>query len=145
VVAKALQRGDRRHRHGGRLLKRQLGGLGRHDVHWHRGVFGEAPVPVVKEIGIDLIARLEPGDAAAGRLDLPGNVYAEDLVLGPQQPQGGAREQGLAAHYMPVRGVDRRCQDLHQDFPGGRNWGVDLRHPQCLRRAVPVIDECLYG
>jgi hypothetical protein len=62
VAAQALQRGDRRHRDGGRLLERQAGGLRRQGGRWHQGVFGEAAVPVVQEVGIDLIAGLEPGD-----------------------------------------------------------------------------------
>ena len=32
----------------------------------------------------------------------------------PQQPQGGAREQGLATRGMPVRCSDRYCQHLHR-------------------------------
>jgi hypothetical protein len=42
-----------------------------------------------------LFAGLEPGNAAADRLHLPGNVDAEDLMFRPQQSQGGARQQGL--------------------------------------------------
>jgi len=70
-----------------------------------------------------------------------GNIDAEDLMFRPQQPQGGAREQGLAAYGMPVRRIDRYCQHLHQDFTGVRRRLADLRHPTRLRRPVLVIDE----
>src|SRR4029450_12616990 len=45
-------------------------------------VSGEPAVAVVQEVGVDLVAGLEPGDAAADRLHPPGDVDAEDLVLG---------------------------------------------------------------
>jgi hypothetical protein len=81
----------RRYRNCGRFLERQVRRLQRHDVRRHRNVFGKAAVAVVQEIGVDLVAGLEPGNAAAGRLHLPGNVDAEDLMFRPQQSQGGAR------------------------------------------------------
>ena len=130
VVAKALECGHRRHRNRGRFLERQVRRLQRHNVHRHRHVFGEAAVAVVQEVGVDLVAGLEPGDAAADRLDLPGDVDAEDPMFRPQQAQGGAREDGLAAHGMPVRRIDGCCQHLHQDLVGVRRRLVDLRHPK---------------
>jgi hypothetical protein len=62
----------------------------------------------------------------------------------PQQPQGGAREEGLAAHGMPVRCIDGYCPHLHQDFTGVRRRLAGLRHPKRLRRPVLVIDERLH-
>jgi hypothetical protein len=140
-VAKALESGDRRHRHGGRFLERQARRLQRHGVQGHRDILGEAAVAVVQEVGVDLVARLEPGDAAADRRHLPGDVDTEDPVLGPQQAQGGPGEQGLAAQHVPVGGVDRCCQHLDQDLVGVRGGLVDLRHPECLRRPVLLVDE----
>ena len=144
MVAKALECGYRRHRNCGRFLERQVRRLQRHDVDWHRNVFCKAAVSVVQEIGIDLVAGLELGNAAADRLDLPGNVDAEDLMFRPQQAQGGAREKGLAAHGMPVRRIDGYCQHLHQDFIGVRRRPLDLRHPKRLRRPVLLPYERLH-
>jgi hypothetical protein len=95
VVAETLEGGDRRHRHGRRLLERQAGRLQRHGVHRHRGVFGEAAVAVVQEVGIDLVAGLEPGDAAAGRLHLPGDVDARILWFGRSRPRVARENRGL--------------------------------------------------
>ena len=144
MVAKALECGHRRHRNRSRFLERQVRRLQRHDVNWHRNVFCEAAVAVVQEIGVDLVAGLEPGDAAADRLHLPGNVDAEDRVFWPQQAQGGAREEGLAAHGMPVRRIDGYCQHLHQDLIGVRRRLVDLRHPKRLWRPVLFLRDCLH-
>ena len=83
-MAKPLERGHRRHRHRSRLLERQVRRLQRHDVHRRRSVFGEGAVAVVQEIRIDLGTRREPGNAAADRLHLPGDVDAQDLVFRPQ-------------------------------------------------------------
>jgi hypothetical protein len=144
VVAEALEGGDRGHRHGRRFLERQAGRLQRHSVHRHRGVVGKAAVAVVQEVGVDLVAGLEPGGAAAGRLDLPGDVDAQDLVLRSQQAQGGAGEQGLAPHDMPVGCVHGHCPHLDQDVIGVGGGLVDLGHPKCLRRPVPLVDERLH-
>ena len=50
---------------------------------------------MVQEIGIDLVAGLEPGNAAADRLHLPGNVDAEDPMFRPQQPRVARENSGL--------------------------------------------------
>jgi hypothetical protein len=144
-AAKALEGGDRRHRDRRRLLERQVGRLRRH--HPYRGghVFGEAAVAVVEEVGVDLVAGLEPADPGADRLHLPGDVHTEDLVLGPQQAQGGPGEQRLAAQQVPVGRVDRCRQHLDQDLVGGRRGPDDLGHPKPLRRPVPLVDERLHA
>ncbi len=76
MVAQALECGYRRHRNCGRVLERQVRRLQRHDVRRPRNVFCKAAVAVVQEIGIDLVARLESGDAATDRLHLPGDIDA---------------------------------------------------------------------
>jgi hypothetical protein len=83
VVAKALERGDRRHGNGGRFLERQAGRLRGHDGHGYGNVFGKAAVAVVQEVGVDVVPRLEPGGVAADRLHLPGDVNAEDFMSWP--------------------------------------------------------------
>lgn len=61
----------------------------------HRNVFGKAAVTVVQEIGIDLVAGLEPGNAAADRLHLPGNVDAEDLMFRRSNTRVARENRGL--------------------------------------------------
>src|SRR5829696_4632924 len=106
---------------------------------------GTAAVAMVQKVGIDLVAGREPGDAATDRFDLPGNVDAEDLVFRPQQPQGGPREEGLAAQDMPVGRIDRDRPHLDQDLTGTRGRLVDLDHPKRLRRPIPLVNERLHG
>jgi hypothetical protein len=144
VAAEALEGGGCRHRDRGRLLERQAGRLGGDDRHRHRHVLGEAAVAVVEQVGVDRVAGLEPGNAAAHRLDLPGDVDPEDLLLGSQQPQGGPGERRLAPQHMPVGSVDRCCQHLDQGLPGVRDRLVDLGHPKALRWPIPLIDERLH-
>ena len=122
--------------------RRQPGGPAPPDRH--RNVFCEAPVAVIQEIGIDLVADFELRYAAADGLYQSGNVAAEDPIFRPQQAQGGAGEEGLAAQATPVRRIHGDCQHLHEYLLGLRCRFLGLRQPKRLRRSVPLPHECLH-
>jgi len=82
-MAKSLKCGYRGHRNCSRLLERQIRRLHCHDLQGHCDELCESPETMIEEIGIDLVAGLELGNAAANGLHLPGNVTTDDPVFRP--------------------------------------------------------------
>jgi len=76
LVAETLERGDRRHWHGGRLLERQVAGL-----HGDRvpdtDVLGQGAAPAAE----DLVPRLNVPDVSADRFHRPGEVDSQSGAL----------------------------------------------------------------
>jgi len=102
--------------------ERQVRWLQRQDLHRHRDIFGKAAVSALQEVGIDLVAGPDPGDAAADRLHLPDSVDTEDLLLGRSNP-GWPVRTGLAAQGIQVRGIDRYPSTFTRTSPASARAG----------------------
>jgi hypothetical protein len=92
----------------------------------------------------DHVADLQVGDARTDGLDDAGDVGAGDAVLRPTQPVGQAREEGLAPHHVPVRGVEADGLHAHEHLVLGRDRGLDLVEDEQVGTAVAVLGECLH-
>jgi hypothetical protein len=80
---------------------------------------------MIQEVGVDLVAGLQPICIACNLFDLSGDVDAEASMLGPQQAEGQTRERGLAAHRVPVGRIDRYRSDPDQRLMSA---GARFRH-----------------
>jgi hypothetical protein len=88
-----------------------------------------------------VVTHLELGDGRADCLDLPRQLRAGDLPLGPQQAGDKAADEVLGAALRRIGPVDRRGVDLDEDFVVLGDRPLDLFQPQNLRRPVPVVDD----
>lgn len=68
----------------------------------------------------DAIARLERCDVHAHRLDLPGEVHAEDRALWPEEPREEPDEKRVWAKHAAIGPADRGRMDSDQDL--ARLW-----------------------
>ena len=142
LVAKALQRGERRHGHGRRLLERHVRRL-RHDrsLLANAHVLGEGAVSPAEH----LVTRSKLRDVLADRLHRPGEVDAESLVsFGLRSPIVRARDPRPAGHAVPVRWVHRSRANPHQHLVVGGRRLLDLPKLENVGRAEPVSDDRLH-
>jgi len=140
VIAKRLEGDHRRHRDRRGLLE---GDVDRHPckrVLGGRGVLGIGAAAPAE----DLVARAEPGHAAAHRLDRPGDVGPANDVLRLAQPVDGAGDVRQPAHDRPVGGVDPCRPNANQHLIVGDRGLVDLASLHHLSRAVRVLDHGLH-
>src|SRR5207244_7793827 len=141
--AQALQRGHRGQWYGGGLLEGQAPRLEREAAVGNGDVLGEGAVAEA----VDIIARLECRDAAAGLLDRSGEVPARDLELwSADTPQRRAEQDWFAADVMPVPWVSRTGPHGHQHILRTHDWHVHIGQAQdVLWRAVLMLDDRLHG
>ena len=88
---------------------------------------------------------LEARDAAADRLDGPGDVRARNGLLRATQAGRHAHEEGAALHDQPVADVDRRGVDAHEHVVDADDRPVDLAELEDVLRAVVVLDDRFHG
>ena len=137
--------GDGGQWHGGGLLEGQRVRLVRQAGLVDGGILRERRVVLTQH----RVADLPAGDARPDRVDGAGEVAAADALPRPGTAEDAAVHEpgdpGFAAHDVPVRGVDRRRGDPHQDLPGRGLGSVDLVEPEHGGRAVDVLHQCLHG
>ena len=99
-------------RDGRRLLEREVPGLDGEAGRRRGDELGERTEARRAEVAVDVIPGTESRDGAADAFDRPGDVAAEDPVLGAE---GGHHpvDEGLAREQMPVVVVDRRGANTH--------------------------------
>ena len=90
----------------------------------------------------DVVADRELADRWANRLDLPGQLGAQDSLLRSTQAGEEPPEERVGSTSVTVRPVDRRGTDPDQDFVLFGARPLDLLEAQDLRRAVPIVDDC---
>ena len=109
----------------------------------HAEIFGMRAVDVRRQAE-DAIARLERRDARADRLDLPGEVHAEDRALRPAEPREEPDEKRVGSEHAAIGPADRRRMDPDQDL--ARFW-FRFRHLpdlQDVRRSLACVDNCFH-
>ena len=135
VVAEPLQRRERRDRHGGRLLEREVRRLGRYPpVHRANDLGKRAGVRAE-----DLVTGPEALDVLADGLDDPREVVSDQARLRPPKAGHDARRRRCPGQAVPVELVQRGGANAHED-PVVRQ----LRHLDLLELervgAVPLGD-----
>ena len=143
-VDEALHRQHACLRDGGSLLEGHSGRFAREARLRRAGVLGERAEPAAAQIAVDLVTRLERRDISAHGFDAPGDVTAEDVHLGLEEPAEKAVLRRPSQH-PPVPIVDGCGEHPDQDLIG---VGRGLRHVSQLQdvgRPVPVHDRCLHA
>jgi hypothetical protein len=82
----------------------------------------------------DLVARPEPRDLPADRLDAPGQIRTRNEVF--RRAQAGAHDPedvGHAAHHVPDVGVNRCCANPDEHLMVPDRWLVDVAELQDIR------------
>ena len=141
VVAQALQGGQRGQGDGRGLLEAQVGRLALDHVLGDADVLGEA---ARGDVGVHLVAGAQPGHGLADRLDLPGDVAAEQRLARPAQPELRADDVGQAPHEVPVPRVGGGGVDADEHLVVLDDRVGDLLQGQDLGGAVPVVGDRLH-
>ncbi len=135
LVAERLDRRDRSHRDGGRLLERQVGRLlGNRILHAH--VLGEG----TRATAVDLVAHREVGHGLADCLDHAREVGADPRLPGRAEPRRRTRDE-QPRHRVPVGRVDRARADAYENLVVGRCRLLELHELEHLRASVAVLDD----
>lgn len=88
----------------------------------------------------DEVADRELGDGCSDRVDLSGQVAAEDPSLRPPEAGDDAGDEWLGRAKSAVRPADRRCADPDPDFVVLGEGPRNLFEAQDVRWPVPVMD-----
>ena len=143
LVAKALERGVAGHRHGGSLLERQVGRLGRDVVRLGADVLREGAAALAE----DLVAGLELGHVRADRLDRPGQVDAGRAGrFGRRRPSRHPDQVWAGRASRASRtALTRRGADADEDAVVVDDRAVDLLGAEDVGGPVRVADDRLHG
>ena len=123
------------------------------EAHAGRLVRQRAALPDAGELRVraraldaeDLVADLELGHGRTDRLDLSGELAAEDRPLRPHETGDEAADELLGAAKPGVRPSDGRRVDPDEDLVVLGHRPLDLLEPQNLGRPVPVVDDCSHA
>src|SRR5206468_8923236 len=114
VIAQTLQRRQRGHWYGRRLVEREVGRFQLQEAIRDGYVFSKSAKPVSEEGPEHLVTWLELRDVLTDRFDLPCHVGTKDTVLRLAQPRLQARDVWAASHEVPVEAVDRSRVNAYQ-------------------------------
>jgi hypothetical protein len=141
LVAQSLEGGRARRGNGRCLREAEARRLAREPVRSRACVLSEGAAASPEH----LFPRLEAGHLLANRLDSPRHVVTGNGVLGRAHTDARDPEQiRQSRHLVPDALIDpgRLCPNKHMVIPNHRP--VDLPEFQDVRRAVPVLDDCLH-
>ena len=74
----------------------------------------------------------------------PGQLAAGDGAARAAQAEHHPADQGQPGHQVHGAALDAGGPDPDQDLPGSRLGRCDVRDPELLHPAVPVLDDCLH-
>jgi hypothetical protein len=98
VIAQTLQRRQRGHGYGRRLVEREVGRLQLQEVIRDGYVFSKSAKPMPEQGPEHLVTWLELRDVLTHRFDLPCHVGTQDTVPRLAQPRLQARDIRTASH-----------------------------------------------
>lgn len=141
-LSRRAWRGGRGRRGDGRSLREaEVRRLGREPVRSRGRVLSEG-APTRPE---HLVSRLEAGHLLAHRPDRPGHVVTGNGVLGRTHADARDPEQiRQSRHLVPHALIDPGRLYLNKHIVATNHRPVDLPEFKDVRRAVPVLDDCLH-
>jgi hypothetical protein len=89
------------------------------------------------------VTRPELCDVFADSVNDTGNVRAESLVLGLEKSgPHHSHQKNICSQQVPVIGIDRCSMNFDEDFVRLRDWFLDVRETNDIRRTVFGVDDC---